>query len=101
MENYYSVYDIDVTEQENNIILQAKASKMFENFESFQDVQNYFNKHLEKIKDGCYYIICFNGNEPIKVSGMILGRDEYGWIFDVAEWDFRVIASVAFGKDLI
>lgn len=96
----YAVYNIAVTEQNENIIYKAEADMMHGYFSSMEELKNYMDNGRVK-SDDVFYIIRFNDGEPFDVIGMILGCYEGKHFYDCAEHDFRVIASVAFGKNLV
>lgn len=96
----YAVYNIVVTEQNENVIHKAKADMMYGYFSIMEELKNYMDNGRVK-SDDVFYIIRFNDGEPLDVAGMILGCYEGEPFYDCAEYDFRVIASVAFGKNLV
>ena len=96
----YAVYDIVVTEQNENIIYKAKADMIHGYFSSMEELKGCMADGKVGSND-VFYIIRFNDGEPLDVAGMILGCYEDEPFYDCAEYDFRVIASVAFGKNLV
>lgn len=96
----YAVYDIVVTEQNENVIHKAKADMMYGYFSSMEELKDYMADDRVR-SDDIFYIIRFNDGEPLDVAGMILGCYESRPFYDCAEYDFRVIASIAFGKNLV
>lgn len=96
----YAVYDIVVTEQNENVIYKAKADMMYGYFSSMEELKDYMADDRVR-SDDVFYIICFKDGEPLDVVGMILGCYEDEPFYDCAEYDFRVIASIAFGKNLV
>lgn len=96
----YAVYNIVVTEQNKNVIHKAKADMMYGYFSSMEELRGYMDDDRVRNND-VFYIIRFNDGEPLDVAGMILGCYEGKPFYDCAEYDFRVIASVAFGKNLV
>ena len=96
----YAVYNIVVTEQNKNVIHKAKADMMYGYFSSMEELRGYMDDDRVG-NDDVFYIIRFNDEEPLDVAGMILGCYEGKPFYDCAEYDFRVIASVAFGKNLV
>lgn len=96
----YAVYDIVVTEQSENVVHKAKADMMYGYFSSMKELKDYMANDKVRSND-VLYIICLNDGEPSSVTGMILGCYEDEPFYDCAEHDFRVIASVAFGKNLV
>ena len=101
----YRIYDIKC---DGNVVISAKKELVAE-LEDMQDAVQYPDD-LEEL-----YIMRFDENDNvIKIEGMVFGGydldesdelyDEYnGYMLpyiDVAEWDYRVYASVAFGVDL-
>lgn len=96
----YAVYNIIVTEQNENVIYKAKANMMYGYFSSMEELKDYMADNKVGSND-VFYIIRFNDGEPLNVAGMILGCYEGEPFYDCAEYDFRVIASVAFGKNLV
>lgn len=102
----FRIYDVEYDE---NCVISAK--KQFVADLKDEDEALKYPKEMENL-----YIIKFNENdEPIGIHGMVFGscpleksdelyKEDGSQIppsLDVAEWDFRVIASVAFNSCLI
>lgn len=93
----YSVYDFDITKMTNNYIEEVNMIEKFSGLASLDEVA----ERCKTLSEGTYLIPQMNEfNEPIKISDVYFRNDENGDFLDCAEWDFRVIASVGFGKDL-
>lgn len=76
------------------------VDRIFHGFKSLEECKTTLDSICDFLEDNNYLIIKFENNKPIGVSGVYFVTDEEAFM-DVAEHDFRVIASMAFGVDLI
>nr|DAG87318.1 MAG TPA: hypothetical protein [Herelleviridae sp.] len=101
MEGYY-VYRFDIAEQHNGRIDKVNVEKILGGFSCLEDCESILNTvawYLDD-EDNTYLVIEFEDNEPVGIAGVYFVNDGEGFM-DVAEHDFRVIASVAFGTDWV
>lgn len=59
-----------------------------------------FSDLLRNYTGDYLYIVGFEDNEPVEARG-VLYKTDLGWTYDCAEWDDRVMISVAFNVDLV
>lgn len=101
------IYDI---ETDGNKVLSAKH-EIIQEFDDF-DVDDETERKLIEIcnqkkvpYDNVYLVVLYKNGEPMAVDGNLFYHDPNNTdglesFLDCAEWDFRVYASVALGKDL-
>ena len=94
----YNVYEIDASVNENNVVTSAVATCLFRDFSSIEDITEFFHHIPNRHQYSDLTIMKMDGRYPVACEGVIFsfGKD---WMFDVAEWDYRVIAEVAFHKN--
>ena len=92
----YSIYDFEITKQHDNCVDEVELDEIFIGFDSMEEVEEMCNF----LVDGTYLIMKMDGDKPIRAEGVCFKNDGEVYI-DCAEWDFRVIASVGFGVDLM
>lgn len=95
----YCVYGYSVTIQKN-CITEATTNRIFHGFNSLEECRETLDSICDFLDEDNYLVIKFENNKPIEVSGVYFRTDEEAFM-DVAEHDFRVIASIALGVDLI
>lgn len=92
----YSIYDFEITKMHENCIDEVELDCVFSDLDTMKEVEQKCNFLI----DGVYLIMKMDEEKPIKVEGVCFKED--GEVFiDCAEWDFKVIASVGFGVDLM
>lgn len=93
----YCVYNYhETTDYAEDFIV----DRIFHGFKSFEECKKFLDSISDFLEKDNYLIIRLENGKPIDVSGVYFVTDEEAFM-DVAEYDFRVIASMAFGVDLI
>lgn len=92
----YSIYDFEIVEQHENYVDKVEMDDIFIELDSMEEVEEMCNF----LVDGIYLIMKMDGNKPVKVEGVCF-KEEGETFIDCAEWDFRVIATVGFGVNLM
>lgn len=76
------------------------VDRIFHGFKSLEECRETLDSICDFLKENNYLIIKFENGSPIEVSGVYFVTNEEAFM-DVAEYDFRAIASMAFGVNLI
>lgn len=95
----YNVYSYNATMQKN-CITKVTVNRIFQGFNNLDECRKTLDSISNFLEKDDYLIIKFENGSPIGVSGVYFVSDDEAFM-DIAEHDFRVIASVAFGVDLI
>ena len=92
----YSIYDFEITKEHDNCVDEVKLDVLFKGLDNMKEVDAFCNY----LSDGTYLIMAMDGGKPIRAAGVCFKYEDDTYI-DCAEWDFRVIASVGFGVNLM
>ena len=92
----YNYHEIETVECAEDFVV----NRIFHGFKSLEECKKILDSISDFLEEDNYLIIKFENGKPIGVSGVYFVTDEEAFM-DVAEYDFRAIASIAFGVDLI
>ena len=95
----YCVYGYSATTQKN-CITKATVNKIFQGFNNLNECRKTLDSICDFLDKDNYLVIKTENGKPTEVSGVYFVFDDEAFM-DVAEHDFREIASIAFGVDLI
>ena len=76
------------------------VDRILHGFKSLAECSKVLDSICDFLEKNNYLIMKFENGKPIDVSGVYFVTDEEAFM-DVAEYDFRAIASMAFGVNLI
>ncbi len=100
----YKLIGIFNVKRENNKIKSAdyKIIHEFEEFDYSKKTKSMLISICknQKVPYGSYSIVEYKGNEPVLAVAQLFYYPEDSWM-DMAEWDERVVASVALGNDVV
>lgn len=97
--NNLDIYSYVIVDESNNTVNKVEVKKVFKDFSSWEEIEDFY-KHFEDKKDDTYLIMKHDEDgKIIDVDGVLFSSEDGDCFVDGAEHDFRVIASVAFGKE--
>lgn len=98
----YSLYSYDVTEFHENYVDEVELHEILTGFDCMCKLETKLEMLGDNLCEDVYLIIGIDEETgiPVEVSGVYFMHDGDNYI-DCAEHDFRVIASVGFGVDLV
>lgn len=76
------------------------VDRIFHGFKSLEECKQILDSISDFLEENNYLVIKFENGKPTEVSGVYFVTDKEAFM-DVAEYDFRAIASMAFGINLI
>lgn len=97
--NNLDIYSYVIVDESNNTVNKVEVKKVFKDFSSWEEIEDFY-KHFEDKKTDTYLIMKHDEDgKIIDVDGVLFSFEDGSFFVDGAEHDFRVDASVAFGKD--
>lgn len=102
----YELYSIEALRHKpkSNILISATPIYMHETFNSMEELKKELPTLTKKLDDEfvhLYIIEIDENNNPCGIAGVIYGDEEGNLGIDCAEWDERVLASVAFNEEWV
>lgn len=99
---FYSLYSFEVIEAHENFIEEVEVREILTGFNCMCELRTKLEMLGDNLVEDTYLIIGFDEEtcEPVEVSGVYFMTEDGGYI-DCAERDFRVIARVGLGVDLV
>lgn len=102
----YELYSIEALRRKpkSNVLISATPIYMHETFGSMEELEKALPVLAEKLNEEFVHLHIIEideNNNPCGVAGVVLGDKEGGLCIDCAEWDERVLASVAFNEEWV
>ena len=99
----YKLIDIFNVKRNGNVVKSAeyKVLHTFETFDYDEETEGMLLSFAQSngLKEGQYTVVEYKGDEPVAAVGQFYYDDDP--YLDTAEWDNRVLASVALGRNMI
>lgn len=98
----YSLYSFEVTLTDDNCVDKVELKEILTGFNCMCALETKLEMLGNNLVEDTYLIIGYDEEtfEPCEVSGVYF-LDEDGGFVDCAERDFRIIASIGLGVDLV
>lgn len=98
----YSLFSFEVNGVQDNCVNKVELREIFCGFDCICEMKAKLEMLGTNLVEDTYLIIGFDEDtyDPLEVTGVYF-LDENGGYIDTAEYDFRVIASIGLGVNLV